>query len=646
MAGDDVRDGGGRGFGGRGEGLQRHDGDVPGSIAPGGITSRDLAPATVSQALRMADVALEYLNSPAADGLETAALGEVLTALGELHGKLAAAQVTFLRRFDAADAHDADGYGSSSAWLAAKGRMTKRDAIAAVRQMRQFSQRRALHDAVAVGDLSKSWADAIARWTRKLPAEMRADTDKILLEAAAAGASLEDLQTIAGAAIERWRSTRPDPADDFDFRDRHVRMGLTFGGAGVIRGDLTPECAAALTAVLEALGKKQGPEDDRNEGQRFHDALAEACHLLLRGRLVPGRAGADTQVIVHIPINQLRQMPGAADLEDAWLRARLGEPADPGSAYLTGKDAEVAACDALTVPVVTGRADMAVIDRIIALVLASFGGSPGSVIGRPETPTTTEISPTAANPPATGAGIAAADTAPAETGAPETCAPETGSTEPDSAEPGSAEPGSAQPGSAQPGSAQPGSAEPGSAQPGSAQPGSAQPGPTSRALADRAWAIGMPAERIRADVSQALRYAIARLAVDFVSGPGGLASALRTGLLERPFSTPSLPLDIGVSGSIPGQIRRAVMLRDRHCAWPGGCDRPATATDVHHITHKSNGGETSVSNCALFCEFHHETCIHRWGWQVVLHPDGTMEASSPDGRQVLRNHAPPKRRAA
>ncbi len=135
----------------------------------------------------------------------------MLIALGELQAKLAAAHAAFLRRFDAANAHDADGYGSSSAWLAAKGRMTRRDARAAVRQMRQFSERPGLHDAVATGDLSRSWADAIARWTRKLPAEMRDETDKILLEAAAAGASLEDLATIAAAAIEQWRSARPDP---------------------------------------------------------------------------------------------------------------------------------------------------------------------------------------------------------------------------------------------------------------------------------------------------------------------------------------------------------------------------------------------------------------------------------------------------
>jgi uncharacterized protein YjlB len=63
-------------------------------------------------------------------------------------------------------------------------------------------------------------------------------------------------------------------------------------------------------------------------------------------------------------------MPGAPELEDAWIRVRLGEPA-----YLAGQDAEVAACDALTVPVVTGHTDVSVIDKIIALAAATPGGT-------------------------------------------------------------------------------------------------------------------------------------------------------------------------------------------------------------------------------------------------------------------------------
>jgi hypothetical protein len=144
---------------------------------------------------------------------------------------------------------------------------------------------------------------------------------------------------------------------------------------------------------------------------------------------------------------------------------------------------------------------------------------------------------------------------------------------------------------------------------------------------------------------QALRYAIAHLAIDFVSGPDGIASALRTGLLKAPFNTPSLPLDIGHSDSIPAAIRRAVILRDKHCAWPSGCDTPAAGCDVHHLTHQKDGGPTSVAGCALFCHTHHDVFIHRWGWQVIRHPDGTTQARSPDGRVILNRHSPPTLRA-
>ncbi|MGH3282740.1 MAG: HNH endonuclease signature motif containing protein, partial [Trebonia sp.] len=135
------------------------------------------------------------------------------------------------------------------------------------------------------------------------------------------------------------------------------------------------------------------------------------------------------------------------------------------------------------------------------------------------------------------------------------------------------------------------------------------------------------------------RYTIARLAIDFVSGPNGVASALRTGVLSRPFNTPSLPLDIGYSASIPWYIRRAVLLRDKHCAWPR-CDRPAVYCDVHHIRHLADGGETSVANCVVLCQYHHDVCIHRLGWRIVLHPDGTTSVHGPRG-QVARSHPPP-----
>ena len=212
---------------------------------------------SVAEALRMANATMDYLNSPEAADLDPAACGTVLRSLAEVQAKFTAAHAAVLARFDAADAHDADGYGNSVAWLMAMTDMTRPDAKTKVWRMRLLRDHPEMADALASADISKSQALAIAKWTKKLPAELRAETIKILVEAAAAGASLDDLRIIAGVALQKWRASRPD-ADDDGFDDRYVQAGTTFGGAGVIRGNLTPECAAAVQAVLEALGKKAG----------------------------------------------------------------------------------------------------------------------------------------------------------------------------------------------------------------------------------------------------------------------------------------------------------------------------------------------------------------------------------------------------
>ncbi len=100
---------------------------------------------------------------------------------------------------------------------------------------------------------------------------------------------------------------------------------------------------------------------------------------------------------------------------------------------------------------------------------------------------------------------------------------------------------------------------------------------------------------------EALEQAIIGKAVDLVSGPGGLASFLRRRQLGAQLGGPSLPLDVGVSRDIPAAIRHVVMVRDRHGRWTGGCDQPAAACEVHHLTHKADGGKTSVRDCILFC---------------------------------------------
>ena len=143
----------------------------------------------------------------------------------------------------------------------------------------------------------------------------------------------------------------------------------------------------------------------------------------------------------------------------------------------------------------------------------------------------------------------------------------------------------------------------------------------------------------------ALQKAIIGKVADLLSGPGGLASFLRTQQLGARLAGPSLPLDIGYSRTIPPGIRNAVILRDRRCRWPGGCHQPAAACEVHHVKHIAHGGPTSLTACVLLCSFHHQIVIHRWGWTLVLNKDGTTTAWNPDRTKILRSHSPPTTRA-
>ncbi len=83
------------------------------------------------------------------------------------------------------------------------------------------------------------------------------------IAAARAGAGLRELAAIC--AEIRYRTAPPDPDGDDDPRlGRALFLDTTLDGAGVLRGDLTPECAAMVQAVLDALSapvRRRGPAD-------------------------------------------------------------------------------------------------------------------------------------------------------------------------------------------------------------------------------------------------------------------------------------------------------------------------------------------------------------------------------------------------
>ena len=72
------------------------------------------------------------------------------------------------------------------------------------------------------------------------------------------------------------------------------------------------------------------------------------------------------------------------------------------------------------------------------------------------------------------------------------------------------------------------------------------------------------------------------------------------------------PLNIGRrTRTIPPSIRRALKSRDGGCRFPGCTNHKFVVG--HHIQHWSNGGETSLDNLVLLCDFHHHL-VHEGGY--------------------------------
>ncbi len=492
--------------------------------------------ATAGEALDMVRAGLAYLAAADATQLPAATQAECLRELEQVGAVLTAARAFVLAGFTAGQGYCDDAEFSAVSWLMHRTGITRGAAVGHTAWARRTGTHPKVLAALAAEQVSESAGRMICLWTGRLPEKFRDESDELLLAAAAAGLGLEELAALAAEMYERARGDLPDQDPDRDFADRGVKLATTFGGAGVIHGDLTAECAELVGRVLDALGAPAGKDDDRTRDQRYHDALHEAMRRLAASDLLPERAGQPVKAWVHISLADLVVLDGDSALQDQWTaqvrerwaarRAFASETGSEGGAWLDGDAAEGIACDAAAAPIVTGEVNVDALEDLVRLCVELDGQRRDG--GR-----------------------------------------------------------------------------------------------------DAAWA--------------ALEQAVIGKAVDLLSGPGGLASFLRRRQLGARLGGPSLPLDIGYAETIPAGIRNAVTLRDRHCRFPGGCNQPASACEVHHVKHKKHGGKTSTTDCVLLCFFHHQIVIHQWGWTLVLNPDGTTTAWNKDKTKVLHSHGPPAR---
>jgi hypothetical protein len=91
-------------------------------------------------------------------------------------------------------------------------------------------------------------------------------------------------------------------------------------------------------------------------------------------------------------------------------------------------------------------------------------------------------------------------------------------------------------------------------------------------------------------------------------------------------------LDVGRrTRAIPTALRRALLLRDGHCRFPGCANR--AFLHGHHVQHWIHGGRTALDNLLTLCSFHHRQ-VHEGGFRVTLTADAEVEVWTPDGRRL------------
>jgi hypothetical protein len=163
-----------------------------------------------------------------------------------------------LAGFTAGQGYAGDAAYSARSWLIHQTHITSGAAVGHTAWARRVATHPRVIAALAAGQVSESYGRLICLWTNRLPEKFRDESDELLVAAAAAGLGLEELAAMAAEMYERARGDLPDEDPGRDFADRGVKLVTTFGGAGVVHGDLTPECAEVVGRVLDALSAPAG----------------------------------------------------------------------------------------------------------------------------------------------------------------------------------------------------------------------------------------------------------------------------------------------------------------------------------------------------------------------------------------------------
>ncbi len=92
-------------------------------------------------------------------------------------------------------------------------------------------------------------------------------------------------------------------------------------------------------------------------------------------------------------------------------------------------------------------------------------------------------------------------------------------------------------------------------------------------------------------------------------------------------------IDAGTSTRFfTGALRKALIVRDPTCSWPG-CETPSIHAEMDHIIDYANAGPTSARNGQPYCRYHH-TKKHSSEFNMYLDNNDTRRHDRADGTPI------------
>ncbi|HVF19905.1 MAG TPA: DUF222 domain-containing protein [Mycobacteriales bacterium] len=223
--------------------------------------------------------------------------------------RLAAARASWVREIELRGCHVDEAAGTAASWLQARTNMSKHAAFE-VRTLGRSSERLpVIAEALAAGDVSVEHVQILASATKGLDPERVAADEKMLTDLAREF----DPRTFR-ILVTRWVAVafpdRHERDTEKQYDSRWLRLAETINGMVSVHGVLDPETARPLLLAVDALAKKAGASDERTQGQRNADALADLARIAINADQLPVTGGSRPAVTV---ITREEHIRGTAD---------------------------------------------------------------------------------------------------------------------------------------------------------------------------------------------------------------------------------------------------------------------------------------------------------------------------------------------